>query len=443
MRMIHLNKRKKLAIYLVISTLLGIGAYAFFANLNYLFSKSPSFVVEEKNLNFVNWTRNDFGYVSESDPQIFIQNINGFVDSIIIYGEMQEDNIQPQVFFAKSTLESFKEENSFSPSFKIDADSITIDINRDVSNLRLDIVNHSGFHMAFRDIVVNSIGLRFNILEALLSAFFVFFVSICSFVFLEMSAYVNNFKKYLFLLSNLVKRDIVTKYRRSVLGLLWSVLNPLLMMMVISVVFQHLFRFDMRNFPMYYLTGSMMFNFVSEATMGSMTSVLGNAGLIRKVYIPKYIFPIERCLFALVNVLFSLIAVVIMYAAFRMVPPVTIFLFPIPILYALIFSMGLGMMLSAATIFFRDITHLYAVWITAWMYLTPVIYPESILTPTLLTVMKFNPMYYYVGYFRQLLLDGTVPNLWTNAVCFFFSFSFLFLGMLVFKIKQDKFIIYI
>ena len=127
-----------------------------------------------------------------------------------------------------------------------------------------------------------------------------------------MKAYLTTFLKYKYLLHNLISRDLKVKYRRSTLGLLWSVLNPLLMAIVISIVFQNFFKFAVPNFAVYYLTGSLIFNFMNEATSSAMVSIVGNAPLIKKVYIPKYIFPLEKVMFAFVNMLFSMIALVIM-----------------------------------------------------------------------------------------------------------------------------------
>lgn len=255
---------------------------------------------------------------------------------------------------------------------------------------------------------------------------------------------IGTFGKYTYLLSNLVKRDFATKYRRSVLGILWSVLNPLLMMAVITVVFVNIFRMQVENFPVYYLTGSLVFNFMTEATNGSLTSILGSAGLIKKVYIPKYIFPLERCFFALVNTLLSFIAVLIIMPILGVFPKLTILLFWVPLLYTLVFSIGLGMILATTHVFFRDIGYLYGVWITAWMYLTPIIYPVTILPDIMQTTIKwFNPMYHYADYFRQVVMYGNIPNLQANLTCLGFSLLFLIVGFIVFKCKQDRFILFI
>ncbi|HIZ55454.1 MAG TPA: ABC transporter permease [Firmicutes bacterium] len=260
----------------------------------------------------------------------------------------------------------------------------------------------------------------------------------------RISVYLVNFKKYRYLLQDLVLRDIKIKYRRSILGIVWSVLNPLLMMLVTTAVFQNLFRFNIKNFPIYYLTGILIFNFVAEATSGAMVSVIGAGALIRKVYIPKYIFPLEKCLFAFVNMAFSLIATVIMLLILQVDISWTILLFWVPLVYALIFSVGLGLILASFNVFFRDIGHLYSVWTTAWMYLTPIIYPMEILNDTfILPIVKLNPLYFFVDYFRQVVMYGTLPSLYSNMMCLIYSMVFLILGLLVFKKKQDRFILYI
>ena len=251
------------------------------------------------------------------------------------------------------------------------------------------------------------------------------------------------FRRFSHLLRDLISRDLKVKYRRSVLGFVWSVLNPLLMMTVMTLVFSHLFKVGIDNFPVYYLTGVLIFNFVSEATTSSMGAVLGAAPLIKKVYIPKYIFPLEKCLFSFVNMLFSLAAVVIVYIALRVELHWTVILFPLPMLYAFAFALGLGLFLSAFNVMFRDIEHLYGVFVTAWLYLTPVIYPISILPQKMQSAMQLNPMYQYVDYMRNVMIYGQVPSIRNNLICIGYSLLFLVIGVLAFKRQQDKFILHI
>jgi len=258
-----------------------------------------------------------------------------------------------------------------------------------------------------------------------------------------LKAYFDAFKKYHYLLEDLVAKDFKLKYRRSVLGFLWSILNPLLMMLVITAVFSNIFKSDIEYFPVYYLCGYLIFNFVIEATNGAMTSIVQSGYLIKKVYIPKYIFPLEKSSFALVNVLFSFVAVLIVILITGMPIKATIFLIPIPIFLAFIFSTGLGLILASMNTFFRDMGHLYSVWTTAWMYLTPMFYPISIIPDNIKTVIYYNPLYYYVTYLRMLVIDGEIPGMEINVICICFSFLFLLIGLLIFKRNQDKFILYI
>ena len=213
-----------------------------------------------------------------------------------------------------------------------------------------------------------------------------------------MRARIKTFGRYKYLLKNLIVKDVKLKYRRSILGILWSVLNPLLMMLVISAVFSSIFKVSVENFPVYYLTGSTLFNMLAETTNSSMTSILDSSSLIKKVYIPKYIFPLEKCMFGFINFLFSMIAVAIMYIIFGYPVHWTILLFPIPVFYTLVFSIGLGMILSAMSVFFRDIVHLYSVLLTAWNYFTPIVYPYDILNDKIKAIMHLNPMFHYVKY---------------------------------------------
>ena len=251
-------------------------------------------------------------------------------------------------------------------------------------------------------------------------------------------------KKYRCLLYDLVSRDIKTKYRRSVLGIFWSVLNPLLMMLVLSVIFSKVFNQSLQTFTVYYLTGYIMFNFVSESTNFSMVSIIHSAGLIKKVYIPKIVFPLEKCLFSLVNFGFSLIAAIIVFILARVQPTWTMLLFFIPVIYLFIFAFGFSLILATLNTFFRDVGYLYGVFVTLWMYLTPIIYPLTTLPALMQSLIRIlNPLYHYVDYFRQVTLYGVIPSLEANLICIAYSLIFLFIGVTVFQKHQNKFIFYV
>ena len=257
--------------------------------------------------------------------------------------------------------------------------------------------------------------------------------------------FIIDMKRFFPLLKNLVSKDFKVKYRRSVLGIAWSILNPLFTMLVITTVFGKLLKIQVDNFATYYIVGFSIWSFFSEATSSSLTSVLNSAALIKKVYIPKYIFPIEKCLFALVNFAFTLIAVVIVMLFQGVVPTVTAVLFPLPVIYCFIFVCGVSLFLSAATVYFRDIQHLYGVLLTMLMYLTPIIYPMELLKghDFIEKVVNLNPMTHYVEYFRDIVMYGTVPDLTENLICIGMALIAFVIGAFVFKKSEGKFILHI
>jgi len=250
--------------------------------------------------------------------------------------------------------------------------------------------------------------------------------------------------RFRYLLFLMIKRDFVTRYRRSILGVLWSILNPLLTMLVLTMVFSMLFRgMGIENFPVYLLSGQLIFNFFSESTTMAMGSITGSAGTIKKVYVPKYIFPISRVLSSMVNLGFSFLAFIFVFVFTGESFSLTWLLIPIPIIYLLVFSMGVGMLLSALSVFFRDITYIYGIGTMLIMFLTPIMYPVEILTPRIYHLIHLNPMFHFVAYFRDLALNNTVPGLWSNIVCIGFALAALCLGMYAKMSHQDKYILYL
>jgi len=250
----------------------------------------------------------------------------------------------------------------------------------------------------------------------------------------------NRFRHLLVLM---IKRDFVTRYRRNVLGVLWSVLNPLATMLVLTMVFSMLFRFEIHNFPVYLLSGQLMFNFFSESTNRAMGSVIGGSSIIKKIYIPKYVFSVSCVMSSLVNLLFSFVAFLFVYLITGEPLRWTLLLVPIPMLYLLVFSLGVGLILASMAVFFRDLTHIYGIGITLLMFLTPIMYPVSILPEQLFHAIHLNPMFLYVDYFRELVLYGNTPGLWANIICLGFAFAALGLGLFVTMTQQNKFILYL
>ena len=252
-----------------------------------------------------------------------------------------------------------------------------------------------------------------------------------------------NLKRDGFVLSSLVSKDFKLKYRRSVLGVLWSILNPLLMMIVLSAVFSFIFKGDIENFPLYLILGTTLFNFMSAATNDGMLSILNSASLIKKIRINKMVFPLEKVIFELVNFVISLVAVVIVMVYFKVVPTWNILFLPLLLVYMIMFCTGLALILATLAVFFRDIIHLWGVVLTAWTYATPLFYPIQRLPEFMIGLMEFNPMYQYVTYFREIALYAQTPSIEMNLICFAMAAITLAVGIVVFGRSQKKFILYV
>lgn len=249
--------------------------------------------------------------------------------------------------------------------------------------------------------------------------------------------------KYRFLIKQLVSRDFKAKYKRSILGVFWSFLNPLLTMIVQYIVFSNLFRFDIPHYPVYLLSGIIVFNYFSEACGMALTSIIGNASLITKVYVPKYIYPLTRILSSLVNLLISMIPLIIVTIFSGLYPRAVYLLIPFMLVCLTMFCLGLGMLLSAAMVFFRDIQFLWGVLTMIWMYLTPIFYPESILPNEVAWILKFNPLYYFISFLRSCVIEGVSPEPIIYVQCFLIALGVLAIGAFTFKKSQDKFVLYL
>lgn len=251
------------------------------------------------------------------------------------------------------------------------------------------------------------------------------------------------FTRYGFLIRQLVSRDFKTKYKRSVLGMAWSFLNPLLTMSVQYVVFSTLFQSDIPNYPVYLLSGIVFFNFFNEAVSMGMTSITGNASLIKKVYMPKYIYPVSRILSSLVNFALAIIPLllVMLITGTAFTPALLLLIFDM--LCLLGFVTGMSLLLTTAMTFFQDTQFLWGVVSMMWMYLTPLFYPESIIPTQFLTIYHMNPMYQYITFARICIIDGVSPEPMAYLWCILSSVVVLGLGILTFKRHQDKFVLYL
>lgn len=244
--------------------------------------------------------------------------------------------------------------------------------------------------------------------------------------------------QYAFVIRQLTSREIKRKYARSYLGIVWSVLNPLLSMAVLSLIFSQLFRRSIENYPIYYLTGYILWQMFTGATSAAMTTLVDNKPLLLKVKFPMDLFVLTRVYTALINLGYSLAAYVVMLAVFRIAPKWTMLLSPVIILLLFLFSLGISYMLAAAYVFFGDVKHLYTVALTLWMYCSAIFYPVEQLQGVIRVVIQNNPLYVYIHCMRGAVMTGELPGgtewlqmvLWGAGVCL--------LGVMVFRKNRNS-----
>lgn len=250
-------------------------------------------------------------------------------------------------------------------------------------------------------------------------------------------------RKYKFLIQQLVSRDFKVRYKRSILGVFWSLLNPLFMMAVQYIVFSQLFKSDIENYPVYLLCGLVMFNFFTEGVSQALTSIVGNAGLISKVYMPKYVYPMTRVLSSGINLLMSLIPLMLAAAITKEPFTKAYLMLPYFLVCLVGFTIGFGMVLGALMVFFRDVQFLWGIFSMLWTYLTPLFYPLTIISADARHLFQYNPMVYFVDAVRTIVMEGVTPQPSVFFMCGVIMISALMVGGLVFRKTQDKFIYYL
>jgi ABC-type polysaccharide/polyol phosphate export permease len=251
---------------------------------------------------------------------------------------------------------------------------------------------------------------------------------------------ISEIVRYKELLKNLILRDIKVRYKRSVLGFLWVMLNPLLMMLILTMVFSNLFGISAKHYTAYLLSGIVLWNFFAQSTMQSTASFVGNANLIRKTYLPKTIFPLSAVMSASVNLVFSLVPLFLVLLITGTPGSSYFFLLPVVLVMVLVFSFGVALILATSTVFFHDTIPIYEVLLLGWMYLTPVFYPESILPPEILSIVRLNPFYHFLNIFRDALYTGNPLRYESLIYGFVFSSSIFIAGWLFYGRFKDRII---
>jgi ABC-type polysaccharide/polyol phosphate export permease len=249
--------------------------------------------------------------------------------------------------------------------------------------------------------------------------------------------------RYRDLVLALVARELKVRYRRSAIGFTWTMLQPLLMMLVLQVVFSSLFRFQVANYPVYAMAGILFWNFFSQSVVASMNSLRGNALLLKKVPVPKAVFPIATVASGVINLVFALVPLLlILVITGHPLTPALLFL-PVAILLAALFTLGAGLLLSPLSIFFNDIVEMITVILSVLMYLTPIFYPKEIVPQKMRWIVRFNPLRSILEVFRDPIYYGKVPPLSHLTVSCLIVLVALGAGAWAFRKSSDRIPFYI
>ena len=254
---------------------------------------------------------------------------------------------------------------------------------------------------------------------------------------------VQKLMRYQFLFEELVKRDFKKKYKRTILGMAWSVLSPLLMLLVMRLVFTQFFGRGMEHYTTYLFCGNLLFSFFSEATGQGMTSLMGNAGIFTKVNVPKYLFLFSKNVQTLIN--FGLTLCV--FFVFCILDGITftwkfiLLLYPIACL--ILFNLGIGLILSALFVFFRDIQYLWTVFTQLLMYMSAIFYTIDGYSPLVQNLFLLNPLYLFIRYFRKIVIEATIPSGWFHLLMLADVVIVLGIGCWMYKKYNTRFLYYV
>jgi ABC-2 type transport system permease protein len=245
--------------------------------------------------------------------------------------------------------------------------------------------------------------------------------------------------KYRDLIVQFVSRSLKTRYKRSILGVVWTMLNPLLTMVVLTLVFSNFFKTNIQNYPIYILCGLAFWGFCNSTTRESMAEMVYSGSLLSRIYVPKSVFAISAQGTGLVNLLISIGTVILISLVLRQPIHWSIVVLPVAILLMVLFCLGIGLILSAAAVYFADILPVYDVILTIWFYGTPIIYPATIIPDRWAWVFKLNPLYHMIQLFRDPIFGGIVPGWQVWLISAAFSISVFVIGGLIFTWKSHEY----
>jgi ABC-type polysaccharide/polyol phosphate export permease len=249
--------------------------------------------------------------------------------------------------------------------------------------------------------------------------------------------------RYWELIWALALKDLKIRYKRSVLGFMWALLNPALLMLVLTLVFSSIMRFPIPHYAIFLLSVLLPWTFFSQSLSYAVEAIVTNGDLIKKVAVPKMVFPMAALVSNIINLLLSLIPLAILVPLLRHPFYWTWLYLPVPLLALTIFTLGMTFFFAVANVFYRDVSHILQIVLSAWFYLTPIIYPLDAIPARYHWLFKLNPMIYVVNGFRLSVYYGQLPQARSIAASFICAFVSLVIGYSIFRKYQDTFVFYV
>ena len=251
---------------------------------------------------------------------------------------------------------------------------------------------------------------------------------------------IADIKKSRYVLANFVNQELTVKYKRSALGFFWSLLNPMATMIISSVVFGSIMRFDLKDFVVFLYAGMLPWNFFGMSSDFCGVSILNNEGFIKKIYLPKLVFPLSTVCAQFINMLFSMIA--LFFFMLILGAKVTASLMFLPVAFALMFlwTLGFSMLMATVNVYFRDMRYIMSVIMNAWYYLTPILYPITSIPEKLRIIFYLNPGYYLIDMFRSPIYYNTFPEVFNITIAILCAILVFFVGLFCFYKKEKDFV---
>ena len=253
----------------------------------------------------------------------------------------------------------------------------------------------------------------------------------------------ERYRKYKFLFKQLVKRDFTKKYKRTMLGMAWSIISPLANLAIMYLVFNRLFGSNVNHYAIYLFAGQLVFSYFTDATNMGMTALLNNSGIFTKVNVPKYLFLFSQNVSSLINFALTM-AVFFLFVAIEGIPfSVKFLLLLFPTGCMIVFNTGLGLVLSALQVFFRDMQYLWGIATQLIMWLSAVFYTLDAFPENIQRLYNLNPLFVYISYFRSIVLDGVIPGWGVHAMCVGYALAFFGLGCFMYRRYNQEFLYYV